>query len=209
MREPEKVARLYAGGDNLWKGYGYEFFKSDFAAAFKNVDDVANYFKIHNHPFSRKDLITGAVKSFDEALDEAAAFMLRNTYPTYSKVPPAIQGLRNIPFFGNFVSFPAEMLRTGTLSLAMSLKNIASGNPVLRQMGYRNLMGGYLAVKGIGQAAHVTANTLTGNTQEQWASIHVQALLRGTRTLILLEFYHGKMENQLQLTFHTLVLMMY
>jgi hypothetical protein len=50
----------------------------------------------------------------------------------------------------------------------MSLRNIASGNPVLRQMGYRNLMGAYLAVKGIGQAAHVTANALTGNTQEQW-----------------------------------------
>ena len=164
----EKVARLYAGGDNLWKGYGYEFFKSDFAAAFKNVDDVANYFKVHNHPWSRKDLMTGATKSFDEALDEAAAFMLRNTYPTYSKVPPAIQGLRNIPFFGNFVSFPSEMLRTGTLSIAMSLRNILSGNPVLRQMGYRNLMGAYLAVKGIGQAAHVTANALTGNTQEQW-----------------------------------------
>ncbi len=112
--------------------------------------------------------MTGATKSFDEALDEAAAFMLRNTYPTYSKVPPAIMGLRNIPFFGNFVSFPAEMLRTGTLSIAMSLRNIASGNPVLRQMGYRNLMGAYLAVKGIGKAAHATANALTGNTQEQW-----------------------------------------
>ena len=164
----EKVARLYAGGDNLWKGYGYEFFKSDFAAAFKNIDDVANYFKVHNHPWARKDLMTGATKSFDEALDEAAAFMLRNTYPTYSKVPPAIMGLRNIPFFGNFVSFPSEMLRTGTLSIAMSLRNIASGNPVLRQMGYRNLMGAYLAVKGIGKAAHATANALTGNTQEQW-----------------------------------------
>ncbi len=164
----EKVARLYAGGDNLWKGYGYEFFKSDLSAALKNIDDVAAYFKVHNHPWSRKDLITGAAKSFDEALDEAAAFMLRNTYPTYSKVPPAIMGLRNIPFFGNFVSFPAEMLRTGTLSIAMSLKNIASGNPALRQMGYKNLMGAFFAVKGIGMAAHATANFLTGNTQEQW-----------------------------------------
>ena len=26
----EKVARLYAGGDNLWKQYGYEFYKSPF-----------------------------------------------------------------------------------------------------------------------------------------------------------------------------------
>ena len=29
----EKVARLYAGGDNLWKQYGYEFYKSDLRSA--------------------------------------------------------------------------------------------------------------------------------------------------------------------------------
>jgi len=39
---------------------------------------------------------------------------------------------------------------------------------VLRQMGYKNLMGAYLAVKGIGTAFSTTANLLTGNTQEQW-----------------------------------------
>jgi len=50
----------------------------------------------------------------------------------------------------------------------MSLKNITTGNPVLRQMGYKNLMGGALAVKGIGTAFSTTANFLTGNTQEQW-----------------------------------------
>jgi len=77
--------------------------------------------------------------------------MLRNTYPTYSKVPPVIQGLRNIPLIGNFVSFPAEMLRTGATSIAMSLRNIRSDNPVLRQMGYKNLIGAYLALKGIGK----------------------------------------------------------
>jgi len=35
-------------------------------------------------------------------------------------------------------------------------------------MGYKNLIGGYLAVKGIGQAAGATANFLTGATKEQW-----------------------------------------
>jgi len=164
----DKVARLYAGGDNLWKQFGYEFFKSDLSAALKSVDDVAAYLKLHNHPFARKDLMTGQIKSLDEALDEAAAFMLRNTYPTYSKVPPVIQGLRNIPLIGNFVSFPSEMLRTGATSIAMSLRNIRSDNPVLRQMGYKNLMGAYLAVKGIGKGAHAIANFVTGNTQEQW-----------------------------------------
>jgi len=164
----DKVARLYAGGDNLWKQFGYEFFKSDLSTALKSVDDVAAYLKLHNHPFARKDLMTGQIKSLDEALDEAAAFMLRNTYPTYSKVPPAIQGLRNIPLIGNFVSFPAEMLRTGATSVSMSLKNIRSNNPAIRQMGYKQLIGAYLALKGIGKGAHAIANFVTGNSEEQW-----------------------------------------
>jgi len=164
----ERVARLYAGGDNLWKGYGFEFYKSDLTQALKSVDDVEKYLKMHKQPFNRKNMFTGATKSLDEALDDAAAFMLRNTYPTYSKVPPVIQGLRNIPFLGNFVSFPSEMLRTGATSLRMSLKNIASGNPHLREMGYKNLIGGYLAVRGIGAAAGAVANYFTGATKEQW-----------------------------------------
>jgi hypothetical protein len=164
----EKATRLYAGGDNLWKKYGFEFFKSDLSRAFKSVDDVADFFKLHNRTFARKNIFSGETKSFDAALDEAAAFMLRNTYPTYSKVPPAIQGLRNIPLFGNFVSFPAEMLRTGALSSAMSLKHIFSNNPALREMGYRQLIGAYMAVKGIGTAAHAISNFVTGNSTEQW-----------------------------------------
>ena len=164
----EKVARLYAGGDNLWKGYGWEFLKSDLSVALKSVKDVEDYLKLHRQPFERKNIFTGATKSLDESLDEAAAFMLRNTYPTYSKVPPVIQGLRNIPIVGNFVSFPSEMLRTGATSIRMSLKNIKSDNPHLAEMGYKNLIGGYLAVKGIGKAAGATANYLTGATEEQW-----------------------------------------
>jgi hypothetical protein len=163
----EKVARLYAGGDNLWKGYGFEFFKSDLTKALKNIDDVENYLKMQKHPFSRQTL-AGAEKSFDEALDEAAAFMLRNTYPTYSKVPPAVQALRNIPLIGNFVSFPAEMIRTAATSIAMSLRNIGSNNAALRQMGYKNLIGASLAVTGMGKSALAIANFITGNTTEQW-----------------------------------------
>ena len=41
--------------------------------------------------------LTGNIKTFDDALDEAAAYLLRNTYPTYSKVPPSIQNLRKLP----------------------------------------------------------------------------------------------------------------
>ena len=166
----EKAARIYAGGDNLWKEFGFEFYKSDYANAFKTVADIEKYLLRHGKTFSRKHLMSGETKSFDAALDEVAAFALRNTYPTYSKVPPAIQELRKIPFFGNFVSFPAEMLRTGATAIKMSLVDIASDNPALRQMGYKRLFGAYLAVKGIGTAAHSLANFVTGNTEEQWSA---------------------------------------
>ena len=35
MAPTDKVARLYAGGDNLWKGYGFEFGKSQLYQALK------------------------------------------------------------------------------------------------------------------------------------------------------------------------------
>ena len=50
------------------------------------------------------------------AIDEAAAWQIRNTYPTYSKVPEFVQNIRKLPF-GNFVSFPAEMIRTTYLHM--------------------------------------------------------------------------------------------
>ena len=164
----EKVARLYAGGDNLWKQYGYEFYKSDLRSALKSIKDVEGWMKLHGARFDKKELISGATKSYDDALDEAAAFALRNTYPTYSKVPPVVQELRKIPFFGNFVSFPSEMLRTGVTSIAMSLRHIASDNPVLRQMGYKQLMGAFLATYGLGTSLAAISYNLTGSTKEQW-----------------------------------------
>ena len=68
------------------------------------------------------------------ALDEIAAYMIRNTYPTYSKVPPAIQTLRKFPL-GNFVSFPAEIIRTGANSISTHLKLTAHPNKAVKTNG--------------------------------------------------------------------------
>ena len=35
MTPTDKVARLYAGGDNLWKDFGYNFSKSQFSDVVK------------------------------------------------------------------------------------------------------------------------------------------------------------------------------
>ena len=49
------------------------------------------------YKFNLNNSLTGTRKTFDDALDEASAYLLRNTYPTYSKVPPIIQSLRVLP----------------------------------------------------------------------------------------------------------------
>jgi len=99
-------------------------------------------------------------------LDEAAAYLIRNSYPTYSKVPPVIQALRKFPL-GNFVSFPAEMIRTTTTNLAMGLKMSSHANPVIRQMGLRRLMGSFFTLYGLGKGISEVSQFLTNTTESQ------------------------------------------
>ena len=162
----EKAARLYAGGDNVWKSYGFEFDKSMLSQGLKSVDDVEAWFRHMGANFNRNDLITQVPKSLDEGLDEAAAYLIRNSYPTYSKVPPIIQNIRKWPI-GNFVSFPAEIIRTVPTNISMALKMASHPNAAIRQMGLRRLMGTFLATYGIGKGVMETAYYLTGTTEAQ------------------------------------------
>ena len=142
MAPTDKVARLYAGGDNLWKQYGWEYGKSQLNQALKNIDEVAEWFRYMGKEFDSIDIVTGVKKTYDDAIDEASAYLLRNTYPTYSKVPPIIQEMRKLPL-GNFISFPAEILRTGVNIMNIGLKEAAHPNKAIRQMGLRRLTGAF------------------------------------------------------------------
>ena len=161
------ATRIYAGGDNLWKWYGHEYVKSQMRGMYNTVDDIAKWTKeITGREFQRFDTFTGARKSFDQAIDEAAAWQIRNTYPTYSKVPEFVQNIRKLPF-GNFVSFPAEMIRTTTNILDIGMKEAMSSNPLLRQQGYRRLIGASVVLGGANEGAGQIAQALTGVEEEQ------------------------------------------
>ena len=87
-------------------------------------------------------------------------------YPTYSKVPEAIKAIRKLPF-GNFVSFPAEMIRTSFNILNIGAKEIASSNEALRQIGYRRMIGASFTLGGAGTSALNLASAITGTTLEE------------------------------------------
>ena len=161
------AARVYAGGDNLWKWYGHEYVKSQLKSIYNNVDDIAKWSReIIGRKFDPINTFTGTRKTFDDAIEEAAAWYIRNTYPTYSKVPQFIQSLRKLPF-GNFVSFPAEMLRTTFNIVELGAKEATSSNPKLRQMGLRRLLGAYVTLVGTGEAVGKISQALTGVTMEE------------------------------------------
>jgi len=158
------VQRTYAGGDNVWKMYGHEFYMSELAQFTKSIADVKKYFKdIIGRDFIELSPKTGINKTVAEGIEEMAAHLVRETYPTYSRVPPVVQALRKLPL-GNFISFPAEMLRTSATTLSTSLKHIASGNPGLQAMGYRSLFGQFTTLYGANEAIKATGHALTDVT---------------------------------------------
>ena len=159
-RLSQTATRLYAGGDNVWKWYGHEFVMSQLKNGFKNVDElVKEYkqtFKVDINP-----------KTLEEGIEQYAATLIRDTYPTYSKVPKAIQLIRRVPFIGNFVSFPAEILRTTFTTSALAAKHIMSNNPTLRELGYRTLIGQYITYGGIGAGVTYLGQSMSNLDSQQ------------------------------------------
>jgi len=163
-RLSQTATRLYAGGDNVWKWYGHEFVMSQLKNGFKNVDElVKEYkqtFKVDINP-----------KTLEEGIEQYAATLIRDTYPTYSKVPKAIQLIRRVPFIGNFVSFPAEILRTTFTTSALAAKHIMSNNPTLRELGYRTLMGQYITYGGIGAGVTYLGQSMSNLDSKQLSDL--------------------------------------
>ena len=158
----EKAARLYAGGDNVWKWFTYNWYKSFTKDLFKgNVENARKWFREVAGRELQQTTLTGQKVDINEAIRQAASWYTRNTVPTYSKVPLAIQALRRTPF-GNFVSFPAEMLRTTFNNMMISAREAASDNPELRSMGIRGLIGLYTTLGGVSLAAKGLYGSVTG-----------------------------------------------
>jgi len=155
------ATRLYSGGDNVWKWYGHEYLKSQLKGAFKNIDEVK---RIVKDDFGITEFNP---KNMYEAVEEYSAMLVRELMPTYSKVPPMIQAIRKIPFIGNFVSFPAEIIRTSFATSALAMKHIASNNATLRAMGYRSLMGQAATLWALNEGARGLGYAMTNITPEQ------------------------------------------
>jgi hypothetical protein len=113
---------MYVAEDDFWKGSNWIMERYRYNNAYKRAFD------------------RGLIKEMPSAnqLDEMAANITRNTVPNYEYVPEFIKALRRMPV-GNFVSFPAEILRTGTGIVQQAIKEI--NDPITRAIGMKRLAG--------------------------------------------------------------------
>mgnify|MGYP003133293747 CR=1 FL=1 len=117
---------FYTAEDDFWKITSFAMERQRYEQAYKKA---------------------GILKSADE-LDELAADIVRNNIPNYDYVNDFVKGLRKFPI-GNFVSFPAEIMRTSGNILNRAFKEInfkhtlADGRVIkpLSGIGYKRLFG--------------------------------------------------------------------
>jgi hypothetical protein len=105
---------LYTAEDDFWKIYSWAMEKSRLEKAFEKIGVT------RGQSFKRDGV---DVRLTEDFLKREAADIVKNNIPNYDYVSDFIKGLRKLPI-GNFVSFPAEIARTGTNIVSRALREI-------------------------------------------------------------------------------------
>ena len=119
-------------------GKGGNIAKKGLAALNKTYRAGDNLFKLMAWENETKQLMNGRGLSRQEA-EVIAAERVKNTRPTYSRVPRIVKALRLQPFFGNFISWPSEMLRIIPNTLRYAGEDLKT--PGMRRYGFNRLIG--------------------------------------------------------------------
>jgi hypothetical protein len=122
----------YQAEDDMFKIAAYETEMNRYADALYNKS---------------KDQLTDKEK---QEVSDIAANNVKNTYPTYSRIPEGIKRLRRFPLFiGSFISFQAESYRTAYNTIALAKDELSSKNKKIKKIGARRVAGAssYLTAK--------------------------------------------------------------
>jgi len=144
-RLKEVATDAYTAEDDFWKIF-------TFASERSRIDKALQKAGIDRSAFatSADNDLGRAFGSVDEYLDEAAANIVRNNVPNYDYVSKFIKDLRRAPL-GNFVSFPAEIIRTSVNILGKGLKEFNYIDPVTNTRPFRSI--GMQRMAGFGATA--------------------------------------------------------
>jgi hypothetical protein len=152
-----KDAQQYKGSTidyaEMLAGKSANVLKKGVGALNKTYRAGDNLFKLMAWENETKQLMDGRGLSRLEA-EVIAAERVKNTRPTYSRVPRIIKAFRLQPLIGNFVSWPSEMLRILPNTLRYAVEDMKT--PGMRRYGLQRLIGmlaGTSAVYGLVELA--------------------------------------------------------
>ena len=217
------LQKIYSGTDTFWKISGMLAEKAKYAAAFRkagiNLDDsqapkfaAAVESLIRSGVAPRSSGLAGVVDDV-HFFDLLSSDIVKATMPTYSRVPEAIKQIRRIPLVGNFVAFPAEIVRNTANIFNQGLKEMsfkatpelveAVGEKAARQMQKEiRAIGAQRMTSYVGMAyvvprsAQGAAMELTGTTAEDMEALNrmVPEYLRGHILIPLNKPEKGKLQ---------------
>jgi|TARA_B110000285_G_scaffold167352_1_gene187040 hypothetical protein len=156
----------YKGGDDIWKIYNYEFEVNKLKTARSRYLGRS---KNSKEALERK-------KEFDDiflngrSLEQVAGDRVKNLVPNYDRSSQLVKSLRKLPL-GNFISFPAEIVRTGFNTLDTAMKELSSNIPEVREIGMRRLMGSLGTMIVLPLTLRETAMSLTGTSEDEMRAI--------------------------------------
>ncbi|MCW3976543.1 MAG: hypothetical protein NWE77_01270 [Candidatus Bathyarchaeota archaeon] len=122
------LQQIYSDTDTFWKVVGFTGEKAKFGAAFRKAGlDPENLTPAITQQLRASGLAprTSELTGRYNFLDVFASDIVKETMPIYSRVPEVIKSIRRIPVAGNFVAFPAEILRNTSNILQRGMKELA------------------------------------------------------------------------------------
>ena len=151
-----KIQDAYVAEDEFWKYITWNLERNRYENVLTSAGiNKDNYLKILAEEsdmgkFLRKMTPRQevAAESYQGFLDEIAGNLARNQVPNYGYIGRTAKALRQSPF-GNFISFPIEIVRTGNNIMSQAIDEITSGIPGVAAIGYRRLFSFGTTVGGI------------------------------------------------------------
>ncbi len=131
LQKKKVIEDAYQAEDDFFKIIAYENELSRYSEAMFNKN--------------KNNLTEEELKEVNKVVTE----IVKNTYPTYDRIPEAIKMIRRAPFIGNFVSFQAEAYRTAWNTMILTKNELASDNPKIKSIGAKRLTGAttYISAK--------------------------------------------------------------
>ena len=112
-----KLRKMYGAVDDFFKTIGYLAETQRYARA------------VHKTDFGN---LEGTQR---EEISRTAENIVKNLYPTYSRIPRLVRGISKFPLIASFPSYTAEVVRTEVRMWELIRREMRSDNPDLRRLG--------------------------------------------------------------------------